>query len=116
LESPAVEHHDKEHFAMPARLLCIGDDVNHLDIRCAVLSRSGYDAQPATLSEAEIFLRTERFDLVVFSAWVGEWEKGKILAAAGKTPVLVLSELILADDLLAKVERLTQGVFQQDAR
>jgi len=27
-----------------------------------------------------------------------------------------LSELILADDLLAKVERLTQGVFQQDAR
>jgi hypothetical protein len=101
---------------MPARLLCIGDDVSHLETRCAVLSRSGYDAQPATLPKAETLLRTERFDLVVFSAWLSEWAQGKILAAAGKTPVLVLTELTRADDLLAQVGRLTQGVSQQDAR
>jgi hypothetical protein len=67
------------------------------------------------LPEAETILRTERFDLVVFSAWLSEWAKGKILAAAGKTPVLILTELTLADDLLAQVERMAPGLFQQDA-
>jgi DNA-binding response OmpR family regulator len=93
---------------MPARLLCIGDDVSHLETRCAVLSLSGYDAQLATLPEAETILRTERFDLVVFSAWLGEWAKGKILAAAGNTPVLMLTELTYANDLLAQVKRMAQ--------
>jgi hypothetical protein len=35
-----------------------------------------------------------------------EWEKGQILTAAGKTPALVLTDLTLADKLLAEVERM----------
>jgi DNA-binding response OmpR family regulator len=99
----------------PARLLCVGKEQELLQTRCAVLSQSGHDAQSATLEEAEILLRTSKFDLVIVSAWLSEWERGRILAAAGKTPTLVLTELTLAEDLLAQVERLlpstTSGPF-----
>ena len=37
---------------------------------------------------------------------VEERERERILAAAGKTPALVLSELTLAEKMLAQVERL----------
>jgi hypothetical protein len=90
----------------PARLLCVGNDVDHLPTRCAVLNRSGYNAKSAALPEAETLLRTEEFDLVIVSAWLEEWEKGQILTAAGKTPALVLTNLTLADKLLAEVERM----------
>jgi hypothetical protein len=43
---------------------------------------------------------------VIVSAWLEEWEKGQILTAAGKTPALVLTDLTLADKLLAEVERM----------
>ena len=91
---------------MSARLLCVGNETDHLPTRCAVLNRSGYNAKSAVMPEAETLLRTEEFDLVIVSAWLDEWEKGKILTAAGKTPALVLTELTLADKLLAQVERL----------
>jgi hypothetical protein len=90
----------------PARLLCIGKELESLQTRCAVLSHSGYDAQSATLPEAEILFRTKEFDLIIVSAWLNEWEKGRILSAAGKTSSLVLTELTLAEDLLAQIERL----------
>jgi hypothetical protein len=97
----------------PARLLCVGNGVDHLETRCAVLGSAGYDAKSAVLPEAEIILRSEEFDLVIVSAWLDESDTGKILAAAGKTPALVLTELTLADDLLAKVERILVGASQQ---
>jgi hypothetical protein len=93
----------------PARLLCAGKDLGLLQTRCAVLERSGYRAQSAVLPEVETLLRTEQFDLVIVSAWLSEWEKGKILATAGKTPALVLTELTLADKLLAEVERVLEA-------
>jgi hypothetical protein len=43
------------------------------------------DAQEATLAEAEISLGTEKYDLLIVSAWLSEWDRGRILAAAGKT-------------------------------
>jgi DNA-binding response OmpR family regulator len=89
----------------PARLLCVGRDQELLQIRCVVLSQSGYDAQSTTLEAAEILLRTSNFDLIIVSAWLSEWERVRILAAAGKTPALVLTGLTLAEDLLAQVER-----------
>jgi hypothetical protein len=90
----------------PARLLCVGNSGDHLETRCAVLGSAGYDARPAALPEAESLLRTSNFDLVIVSAWLSEWEEGRILTAAGKTPALVLTELTLAWELLAKVEGL----------
>jgi DNA-binding response OmpR family regulator len=90
----------------PARLLCVGKELELLQTRCAVLNQSGYDTLAATLAEAESILRVSKFDLVIVSAWLSEWERGRILAAACKTPVLVLTEVTLAEELLAQVERL----------
>jgi hypothetical protein len=89
----------------PSRLLCAGKDSDLLRTRCDVLGTSGYNAKAATLSEAEVLVRTEEIDLLIVSAWLSECERGKILAAAGKTPALVLTELTLADELLARVAR-----------
>jgi hypothetical protein len=91
---------------MPTRLLCVGKDLVLLRTRCAVLSQSGYDAQSASVPEARILLRTEGFDLIIVSAFLGEWEKGCILSAAGKMPTLMLRGLTLAPDLLVEVERI----------
>lgn len=88
-----------------ARLLCVGKEPDLLQTRCAVLRHSGYGAQSATLPEAENPLRTEQVDLIVVSAGLNERERGRILAASGKTPVYVLSGLTLACDLLAQVKR-----------
>jgi hypothetical protein len=94
------------------RLLCVGNEVDHLETRCAVLIRAGYDAEAAVLPEAETILRTREFDLVIVSAWLEEWETGQILTAAGSTPTLVLTEMTLADKLLAKVELVLVGASQ----
>jgi hypothetical protein len=90
----------------PARLLCTGKEPDLLESRCAVLDSAGYNARAATPSEAEFLLRTEQFDLVIVSAFLGEWEKGRILSAAGRTPAYVLPGFTLASELLAAVERL----------
>jgi hypothetical protein len=66
------------------------------------------------MTEAETLLRAEEFDLVIVSAWLEEWEKGQILTAAGKTPALVLTELTLADKLLAEVGRLLVTASEED--
>jgi hypothetical protein len=93
----------------PARLLCVGNGVDHLQTRCAVLSSVAYRAELAVLPRAANLLRTENFDLVIVSAWLEEWDRELILAAAGnKTPALVLTELTLADKLLAEVESLLE--------
>jgi hypothetical protein len=44
--------------------------------------------------------------LVIISAWLSEWDRGRILSAAGKTSTYVLRELTLASELLGQVERL----------
>jgi hypothetical protein len=89
----------------PARLLCTGNEAHLLQSRCAVLRHAGYDARAATLEKAEILLRTEKYDLVIISASPSEWEKGRILSAAMKTPTYVLRGLTLAPELLAQVEQ-----------
>jgi CheY-like chemotaxis protein len=92
-----------------ARLLCVGEDTQSLEFRCAVLQRAGYHATPASVPEAETFLQTEHFDLVIVSAWLQEGENEKVVTSAGKTPTLVLTRLTLAQDLLGQVERLLQN-------
>jgi hypothetical protein len=90
--------------SQPARLLCVGNEQEPLKTRCAVLGSVGYIAKSSTMRDAETLLQTGEFDLVIVSAWLDEWEKAKILAAAGETPVLVLARLTLAHKLLAQVE------------
>lgn len=90
------------------RLLCVGKDLDLLRTRCAVLGQSGYDAQSANVPEAELLLVTEKFDLIVVSAFLDEWEKGRIVSAAGKMPTLMLRGLMLAPELLGEVERMLE--------
>jgi hypothetical protein len=97
---------------MSYRLLCTGNEAGLLQSRCAVLRHAGYDAQAATLSETEILLRAEKYELVIISANLSEWEVGRILSAAGKTPTYVLRGLTLAPELLAQVDRLLLPVNQ----
>ena len=54
----------------PARLLCVGKELDLLQIRCAVLESAGYDAKSATVAEAMKLLRTEEFDLIIISAFL----------------------------------------------
>jgi len=65
----------------PARLLCTGNEADLLQSRCAVLRHGGYEAQAASLTDAEILLHKEKYDLVIISACLSEWEKGRILSA-----------------------------------
>jgi DNA-binding response OmpR family regulator len=97
---------------MPHRLLCTGNEANLLESRCAVLRHAGYDARPATLPEAEILVRTGDYDLVIISAGLSDWDRGRILSAAGKTPTYVLRGLTFASELLAQIERRLSPVSQ----
>jgi DNA-binding response OmpR family regulator len=90
----------------PTRLLCVGNDSDLLRTRCAVLSQSGYDADSATVSGAELLLLIEKFDLIIVSAFLDDSEKDHILAAAGTMPTLMLRGLTHARQLLGEVERM----------
>jgi hypothetical protein len=52
----------------PGRLLCVGKELDSVQIRGAVLESAAYEATSATVAEAVKFLRTEEFDLVIISA------------------------------------------------
>ena len=88
----------------PARILCVGDDADLLLTRCAVLGKAGYESRSATVSEAGILLRTERYDLVIVSAFLSLHERHRTVSGVGDGPVLVLNGLTLAPELLALVE------------
>jgi hypothetical protein len=88
----------------PARILCVGDDSDLLLTRCAVLGKAGYETRSATVSEAEILLRMERYDLVIVSAFLSLHERHRTVSGVGDGPVLVLNGLTLAPELLALVE------------
>jgi CheY-like chemotaxis protein len=90
---------------MPSRLLCVGNELDHLESRCAVLNHSGYDAKSATVAEAVKLLRTEEFNLIIISAFLSP-EQDNVISAAPNTPKLVLDGVTFAAELLAKVERM----------
>ena len=91
------------------RLLCVGNDPELLQTRCAVLNHAGYNAQAVMLDKTESLMRMSAFDLVIVSACLSDGEKGRVLSAAGETPILGLTGLTLAGDLLAKVERMLRA-------
>lgn len=89
----------------PARLLCVGREINLLRIRCAILTELGYEAQAISLIEAEDLLRRDTFDLVILSALLSEQEKDGILEViGGRMPTLQLSTMLLPTELLWEVE------------
>jgi CheY-like chemotaxis protein len=90
---------------MPSRLLCVGNELDHLESRCAVLGSAGYIAKSATVAEAVKLLRTEEFDLIIISVFLSREEQDRLISAAPNTPKLVLDGVTFAAELLALVER-----------
>jgi hypothetical protein len=100
---------------MPAhgRLLCVGKE--DLELRCAVLASAGYDAKSAKVSEAELLLQAEKFDLIVVSVHLSQEERDSVKAAAGNTPILLLEGITFPPELLAEVERMLESRQRQQA-
>jgi CheY-like chemotaxis protein len=90
---------------MPFRLLCVGNELDHLESRCAVLGSAGYDVKSATVAEAVKLLPTEEFDLIIISAFLSLEEQDNVISAAPNTPKLVLDGVTFAAELLALVKR-----------
>lgn len=87
-----------------ARILCVGNDPDLLLTRCAVLSQTGYESRSATVSEAEILLATNRYDLVIVSAFLSADEKRRCISAVADGAFMVLDGLTMVSELLALVE------------
>jgi CheY-like chemotaxis protein len=68
------------------RILCVGDDLDLIRTRCAVLGYSGYDAHAATPEQVSAALKAERYDLVIFSILISQRDRERIFSAAGETP------------------------------
>jgi hypothetical protein len=99
-----------------ARILCIGADESLLRTRCAVLAQNGYDAVCSLFPGAGGILRSERFDLIVASAFLSDQEKAEVLAIVDdKTPTIMLQGLTMAPELLNLVEsRLAQSSIREN--
>jgi hypothetical protein len=101
------------------KILCVGHDQGLLQSRCAVLRQAGCDASTLGPAEAELLLNmhqldlfssAEGFDLVILSSSLTENQRVRIIAAAGRTPILNLTTLTFAPDLLRMVkDRLGQN-------
>lgn len=94
---------------MPAdgvQILCVGNELTLIQVRCAVLEQAGYKASTATPAEVKLWLGRQRFDLVILSATLSDEEKDTVSFAAGDTPTLWLRGLIFPRDLLSEVESL----------
>jgi hypothetical protein len=86
------------------RILCIGKDRFLLELRCQVLSRTGYYAQAAFIPEAYERLRSMRFDLVITTKELAEKHREDLYAAVPLgIQVLLLDGLTFPADLLAAV-------------
>jgi hypothetical protein len=88
-----------------ARILCVGKELSLLQLRCTVLASFGYNAHAVTFSGLQVLLLTHKYDLVIVDAVLSEWERGRVLVAAGETPTLILRELTFAPELLTEVKR-----------
>jgi CheY-like chemotaxis protein len=85
-------------------ILCVGDEITLLRIRCEVLTQAGYSAQNATVEDAAELISKETFDLIIVSAFLSTLDQQRVMSAAGDTPTLVLQGLAVAPELLAAVE------------
>jgi hypothetical protein len=67
-----------------------------------VVAHSGHEAHAATFQEAEALLSTERFDLVILSATLSDYETRRIVSAVGKRRTIVLRGVAFGHGLLAE--------------
>jgi hypothetical protein len=85
-----------------AKILCIERDVAVLQGRRSVLKNAGYDASSASPNLAEVLLRSQKFDPIVFSS-LSEFDLHRIINLGDGAEVLVLDGLTLPSELLSLV-------------
>jgi CheY-like chemotaxis protein len=88
------------------QILCVGNEPDLLELRCAILERAGYASQTASLEEAEPLLKSGKFDIVVVSAKVNEHESLQVTSLAQNTPLLLLKGVTFPRHLLNEVSAL----------
>jgi hypothetical protein len=95
-----------------ARILCVGQESGLLSSRCAVLNHGGYAACSLSPAHAELLLNMLQstlpsvagdFDLVITSTSLTEAQRIRITAAAGLRPIINLTGVTRATDLLTLV-------------
>ena len=78
-----------------ARILCVDDEPNVVNLKCAILEHAGHTATPATSArEAIELLQNQEFDAVVTDWRLGSASGHSVVMAAkhhGSTPVVVVS-------------------------
>jgi hypothetical protein len=89
------------------RILCIGNDVDLLTSRCAVLATDGHEAELADPLEATPALHTTRFDLVILCTTLHPQQEQQFRneVPAG-TRILALTGFIRPAELLSAVAQL----------
>jgi DNA-binding response OmpR family regulator len=88
------------------QILCVGNELDLLELRCSILEQAGYACDAARLNEADTLLKSGRFDLVIVSARVSEHEKRHVTSLAQTTPLLFLDGVTFPRDLLKDVSDL----------
>jgi hypothetical protein len=95
--------------ALDAKILCVELDAGLLKSRCDVLKYAGFDAASASPQLAEIMLRCQKFDLIVFSR-LSDSDLHRIINFADGANVLVLNGFTSPSELLSLVaQRLNRG-------
>jgi hypothetical protein len=87
-----------------AKILCVELDEAVLESRCAVLKYSGYNTASASPQLAEIVLRSQKFDLIVLSSRVSDYDLQRIVNLSDGADVLALDGFTAPSQLLYLVE------------
>ena len=77
-----------------ARILCVDDEPNIVNLKCAILEHAGHTATPATSArEAIELMQSQEFDAVVTDWRLGSASGHSVVIAANRasTPVVVVS-------------------------
>jgi DNA-binding response OmpR family regulator len=88
------------------QILCVGNEPDLLELRCSILEQAGYACEAARLNQADTLLKDGRFDLVIISARISEYEKRHVISLAPNTRLLFLSGVTFPRDLLRDVSDL----------
>jgi DNA-binding response OmpR family regulator len=78
-----------------ARILCVDDEPNIVNLKCAILEHAGHTATPATSAKEAIeLMESQEFDAVVTDWRLGTGSGHSVVMAAkhrSSTPVVVVS-------------------------
>jgi DNA-binding response OmpR family regulator len=88
------------------QILCVGNEPDLLELRCAILGQAGYACQTAWLVEAGAQLKSGTFDVIIVSARIEEHDKLWVTSLAQDTPLLFLNGVTFPRDLLQSVSDL----------